>query len=45
MKNVILLGDSIRMQYQEPVGKRLADIANVYGPDENGRWSGLTMTK
>ncbi|MCR4740833.1 MAG: hypothetical protein K5886_11325 [Lachnospiraceae bacterium] len=29
MKKVILLGDSIRMQYQEPVGKKLADIANA----------------
>ena len=43
MKNVILLGDSIRMQYQEPVGKLLSDIATVIGPDENGRWSGYTL--
>ena len=43
MKNVILFGDSIRMQYQEPVGKRLADIANIYGPDENDRWSGYVL--
>ncbi|MCR5092971.1 MAG: SGNH/GDSL hydrolase family protein [Lachnospiraceae bacterium] len=43
MKNVILLGDSIRMQYQEPVGKKLADIATVSGPEENGRWSGYVL--
>ena len=43
MKNVILLGDSIRMQYQETVGKKLADIATVSGPEENGRWSGYTL--
>ena len=43
MKNVILLGDSIRMQYQEPVAKRLADIATISGPEENGRWSGYTL--
>lgn len=43
MKNVIFLGDSIRMQYQDPVGKKLSDIATVSGPDENGRWSGYTL--
>ena len=43
MKNVILLGDSIRMQYQESVGKKLADIATISGPEENGRWSGYTL--
>ena len=43
MKNVILLGDSIRMQYQGPVGEKLSDIATVSGPDENGRWSGYTL--
>ena len=43
MKNVILLGDSIRMQCMEPVGEKLADIATVSGPEENGRWSGYTL--
>ena len=43
MKQVILLGDSIRMQYQKPVGERLADIAEVSGPEENGRWSGYVL--
>ncbi len=43
MKQVILLGDSVRMQYQRGVGIRLADIAEVTGPEENGRWSGYTL--
>jgi len=43
MKQVILLGDSIRMQYQQAVGEKLADIAEVSGPDDNGRWSGYTL--
>ncbi|MEI7832960.1 MAG: GDSL-type esterase/lipase family protein [bacterium] len=36
MKNVILIGDSIRMGYQETVTKELADVAEVWGPEENG---------
>ena len=43
MKQIILLGDSIRMQYQPVVGEKLADIAAVSGPDENCRWSGYTL--
>ena len=43
MKQVLLLGDSIRMQYQPAVGEKLADIACVSGPEENGRWSGYTL--
>ena len=43
MKQVLLLGDSIRMQYQKAVGEKLADIAEVSGPEENGRWSGYTL--
>ena len=42
-KQIILLGDSVRMQYQPVVAKKLADIAEVSGPDENGRWSGYTL--
>ena len=33
-KQIILLGDSVRMQYQSVVAKKLADIAEVSGPDE-----------
>ena len=43
MKQIILIGDSVRMQYQQAVGEKLADIAQVSGPEENGRWSGYTL--
>lgn len=43
MKQALLLGDSIRMQYQPVVGEMLSDIAQVSGPEENGRWSGYTL--
>jgi len=43
MKNVLLLGDSIRMLYQPLVSDALKDRASVYGPAENGRWSGYTL--
>ena len=42
-KQILLLGDSVRMQYQPAVAKKLADIAGVSGPEENGRWSGYTL--
>ena len=42
-KQIILLGDSVRMQYQPAVAKKLADIAEISGPEENGRWSGYTL--
>lgn len=51
-KNVLLIGDSIRMGYCERVKEQLSDIANVYFPAENcrdthfvlcslGAWKGL----
>ena len=43
MKQILLLGDSIRMQCQPVIGEKLADIAEVSGPEENGRWSGYTL--
>ena len=43
MKNVLLLGDSIRMLYQPKVKELLKGRANVYGPAENGRWSDYTL--
>ena len=43
MKQVLLLGDSVRMQFQPVVREKLADIAEVSGPGENGRWSGYTL--
>lgn len=42
-KEIILLGDSVRMQYQAKVGEKLADLANVSGPEENCRWSGYLL--
>ncbi|MDR2752327.1 MAG: SGNH/GDSL hydrolase family protein [Clostridiales bacterium] len=43
MKNVLLLGDSIRLSYQPLVKEKLKGKANVYGPEENGRWAGYTL--
>lgn len=43
MKQIILLGDSIRMQYQPVVAEKLKDLAQINGPEENGRWSGYTL--
>lgn len=43
MKNVLLLGDSLRMGYQPVVAKLLEGKANVFGPEENGRWAGYTL--
>ena len=36
MKSVVLIGDSIRMGYQETVIKELDGKAEVWGPEENG---------
>ncbi len=36
MKTIALIGDSIRVGYQEKVREQLADRANVWAPDENG---------
>jgi lysophospholipase L1-like esterase len=36
VKNVILIGDSIRMGYQETVGRDLAGLADVWAPPDNG---------
>ena len=43
MKQIILFGDSVRMQYQPVVGEKLKDIAEVSGPDENCRRSGYLL--
>jgi lysophospholipase L1-like esterase len=43
MKNVLLLGDSIRMSYEPLVKEKLLGAADVYGPAENGRWAGYTL--
>lgn len=42
---VILLGDSIRMNYQTVVRQKLADNAVVWVPKENGRHTAFTLAK
>ena len=36
MKRVILIGDSIRMGYQDTVREELASVAEVWTPEQNG---------
>lgn len=43
MKNILLLGDSIRQNYQEYVRVKLQDIANIYYPNDNGRFCYFTL--
>ena len=42
MKKVFLLGDSIRMGYDEFVRELLEDTAEVFYPEDNGRFAGYT---
>ena len=44
-KNVLLIGDSIRRGYCETVRQELADVANVFWPDENCRNSQYIVTR
>ena len=39
MKNVLLLGDSIRINYQSTVARALSDVAAVHSPGENCRFA------
>ena len=43
MKNILLLGDSIRQNYQDYVHEQLRNIANVYYPVDNGRFCQYTL--
>ena len=43
MKKVLLLGDSIRMGYDKYVRESLAEVAEVYYPPENCRFSQYTL--
>ncbi len=43
MKNIMLLGDSIRMFYQKKVVEKLGEDYNVWGPDENVRFARYTQ--
>ncbi len=44
MKNVLLLGDSIRINYQSTVTKALSDVAAVHYPGENCRFAKYTLS-
>ena len=43
MKNVLLIGDSIRMGYDKAVKNTLKNKANVYFPEENGRFASYVL--
>lgn len=43
MKKILLIGDSIRLGYQEYVKKQFEGIAEVVYPEENGRFSKYTL--
>lgn len=43
LKNVVLLGDSIRIGYSSFVRELLIGRAKVYEPPENGRWAAYTL--
>ena len=43
MKNLLLLGDSIRMGYDKAVQKSLKGVANVYFPAENCRFASFVL--
>ena len=43
MKNIMLLGDSIRMFYQKKVIEKLGNDYNVWGPEENVRFARYTQ--
>lgn len=43
MKNILLLGDSIRQNYQEYVREKLQGAAHVYYPNDNGRFCSFTL--
>lgn len=43
MKKVLLLGDSIRQNYQQYVREHLEGKAEVFYPDDNGRFCSFTL--
>lgn len=43
MKNILLIGDSIRIGYDKAVQQSLAGIANVYFPAENCRFASFVL--
>jgi len=45
MKQVVLIGDSIRMYYQDVVKAELADVAEVWSSNENGGTSTNVLSR
>lgn len=43
MKNIILIGDSIRIRYQPYVAEALAGVADVWGPEDNCKASCIVL--
>ncbi|MCD9025123.1 SGNH/GDSL hydrolase family protein [Cohnella silvisoli] len=43
MKKILLLGDSIRIAYMPLVQTKLSGIAEVVGPEDNGRFAKYTL--
>ena len=43
MKNILLIGDSIRIGYDKAVRNTLEGIANVYFPEENTRFASYVL--
>ena len=43
MKKIILLGDSIRLSYQDRVRELLGDDYTVWGPEDNCRFASYTL--
>ncbi len=43
MKNILLIGDSIRIGYDKSVKSTLSDIANVYFPEDNCRFASYVL--
>ena len=43
MKKIILLGDSIRLSYQNRVTELLGSDYTVWGPDDNSRFAAYTL--
>ena len=42
MKNVVLIGDSIRLAYEKEVRELLGDDVQVFSPKENCRYTKFT---
>jgi len=43
LKKILLLGDSIRQNYQEYVKYEMQNIAKIYFPNDNGKFGYLTL--